>query len=369
MFGLSCANLSRFAGLELQDRYLSASTLNMSGSVAQEFRVSVIAGIFVDKLLLAKDDAWALAVWLSNGRRYPFWSALFWSIPQLGSSQMLVSNYAMGEELAYGVVVDDGQLVSNLNPLLTEWLFCKNVIPSGSCLFLNLTSRRPFNGSERQAPGACFLHSEYTPLLLGPIFILLILTFLIINPSLYFSILFLACIYLASLISNLFLAHQSSDSWAGYTKDFEMSRMLILAPGSRWAVLSGPRNLIKQATVGSHIMQRPSWIAHLGELLVVLVVLSAALLAGSSMLHGMYLICFFGFLQIGSWKRAEIISQTPRICNAWISRSCMKSFGRRAELIEELSTSLMSDAWAYDSGLLTRRYLSAKSKAGCGREA
>jgi hypothetical protein len=37
--------------------------------------------------------------------------------------------------------------------------------------------------------------------------------------------------------------------------------------------------------------------------------------------------------------------------------SDMERYSRKAELVSDLSGKEMSDAWAYESGLLTRRYI------------
>lgn len=100
-----------------------------SSSVWQKFSIAILAGVVVDKLLLAEHDAWAFAVRLSNQNYHPFLSAFLWTLPQVGSAQLMTKNFHVGKPYTHGVVVGDGQTVTSIIPLLTEWLFCRQTVP------------------------------------------------------------------------------------------------------------------------------------------------------------------------------------------------------------------------------------------------
>ncbi|KAH9206294.1 hypothetical protein DL95DRAFT_397038, partial [Leptodontidium sp. 2 PMI_412] len=75
---------------------------------------------------------------MSAGSRHPLLASLLWTVPQLGSSQIAIDQFSMGEDRAYGIIVGDGQKVTSLNPILTEWLFHGHTIATGNCLFVTL---------------------------------------------------------------------------------------------------------------------------------------------------------------------------------------------------------------------------------------
>ncbi|KAH9206293.1 hypothetical protein DL95DRAFT_397037 [Leptodontidium sp. 2 PMI_412] len=139
--------------------------------------------------------------------------------------------------------------------------------------------------------------------------------------------------------------------------------MLVLAPHDRWAVLSGPRNLVKTITTGSHINQRPSWLEGAGQYVLVVTILSAAFLEGATISDAIFLVLVLLLLHGVTGLRARNINKTPSIRGVSVVDVGQKSYGRRANLVNELSQGAMSDAWAYDSGLLTRRYIPEESKA------
>ena len=331
----------------------------MSSNIWQEFRIAVVAGVVVDKLRLSKGDAWALAAHSSNNRSHSLWSVLLWSMPLLGSSQLMVENFQMGEPRAYGIIVGDGQEVSAINPLLTEWLFNRSIIPTGTCRFGNLTYGGSIRGQQNSLVRLARRHEIFS--VAGITFTILILAFSgIVTSVSYFSPLFFFFLYVATLISNFYLASQSRNPWAGFTSDADTVQMLILAPGDRWAVLSGPRNLVKIITTGSHIDQHPSWIKGFGQYLYVAVLLSAGFLQHASLRDGVYIGCFLSLTTAAAWVRAGNFGNNPTIRGVTVSCVGEKMYSRRANLIEELSDMAKSDAWAYDSGLLTRRYVPEK---------
>ena len=335
----------------------------MPSTLLQEFRVSIVAGIVVDKLELAKNDAWTLAAHSSNQQSRSLWSSVLWSMPLLGSSQLMLKNFPMGEPRAYGVIVGDGQEVSAINPLLTEWLFNNRTIPTGTCIFGTLTyegSTRGWQGFEDLA--ILFRRHSIFALAGLPLTILVLVILGFISSISYFSPMFIAILYVATAISNFYLTSQSQNSWAGFTGDTEKVQILILAPGDRWATLSGPRNLIKLVTTGSHIDQHPSSIKNAGQYMLVAVLLSTGFLQSATLLDGIYICCSLGIFTAAAWTRAERFGQNPRIRGVNISYNRQKTYTRRANLVEELSASGKSDAWAYDSNLLTRRFVSETSR-------
>jgi hypothetical protein len=166
----------------------------------------------------------------------------------------------------------------------------------------------------------------------------------------------LLVLYHATLLTNLHLALQSQNPWAGFTKDTQQAQILLLAPNDRWAVLSGPRNLLKMVTTGSHIDQRPSWLRGAGPYLLVAVVLSASLLQGATVLDGTYIVVCLALIYIFTKFRASNTGEEPVIRRVKLTGVGRKTYGRRAELVTELSQNATSDAWAYESGLLTRRF-------------
>ncbi len=139
--------------------------------------------------------------------------------------------------------------------------------------------------------------------------------------------------------------------------------MLVLAPNDRWAVLSGPRNLVKTITTGSHINQRPSWVEGAGQYFLLATILSAAFLEGATTSDAVSLVLVFLLLHVAAGFRAQSINKIPSIRGISVVDAGKKVYGRRADLVNELSQGAMSDAWAYDSGLLTRRYIPEESKA------
>lgn len=327
----------------------------MSSEILTNFAVPISAGVIVDKLILAKDDAWAFSVRLSSNVHPPLLAAFLWSVPQLGCSQLMTANFPLGESLSYGVIIGDGQKVSSINPLLTEWLFCRRLLSSGSCVFVTL------NNGQKSANWQVDLRPTSSPVdvlaVMGPPALLISTAFLTAVTSVrYFSALFIGCIYLSTLVSNLYLAGQSGNTWAGYTSDTEKARMLVIAPGDRWAVLSGPRNLIKMATTSSHTGQRSSVLRGVGQYMLTFVVLSTALLSGANFLDGLYLSCVVILMQCLTSIRANLVTRSPIIRGAAIKEIEVKAYRRRADLISELSEAATSDAWAYESGLLSRRY-------------
>lgn len=331
----------------------------MPSNLLQEFRVSITAGVVLDKLNLAKGDAWTMAAHLSNNKRYPSFSALLWSMPLLGSCQLMIQNYQMGEPHAYGVIVGDGQKVSAINPLLSEWLFNRRTIPTGTCVFGTLS----YDGSARwQHPSgdlARLSRRRDIYAMTGLPITVLLLGFLGLRSSIsYLSPLFLIFPYLATVVSNLYLASQSQNLWAGFTSDIEKVQILILAPGDRWATLSGPRNLIKIITTGSHIDQQPSLMRNSGQYLLVAVLLSVGFLKSATLLDGVYIGCAFCLTTTVAWVRTLVFGQRTTIRGVSVLYAGQKAYRRRADLIEELSDKGKSDAWAYDSNLLTRRFIS-----------
>ena len=333
----------------------------MQSNILHNLAVPISAGVIVDKLILAKRDAWALSVRLSSGLDSPLLAAFLWSVPQLGCSQLMAGNFPLGEPLSYGVIIGDGQRVSSINPLLTEWLFCRKVLPSGSCAFVTL-------GNGQTAPkwrANLRSNSSAADILavMGLPALLFATAFLTAVTSVsYYSALFIGCLYLSTLLSNLYLAGQSCNTWAGYTSDTQETRMLVVAPSDRWAVLHGPRNLIKMATTGSHTDQSPSILRGMGQYMLIFVVLSAALLSGASFLDGLYISCVVILMQVLTSIRANLIVRSLVIRGAAIKETGIKVYRRRADLIGELSEAVTSDAWAYESGLLSRRYVPESHK-------
>ena len=336
----------------------------MSSSVSADFRISVVMAIIVDKLVLAKDDAWAMAAHSSNKKHQPFLSTLLWSMPLLGSSQLMVGNFQMGEPRAYGIIVGDGQEVSAINSLLGEWLFKRRTIPSGTCIFGKLTYGGFTRGYQRSDNSRYSSHWPESLSMAGLPITTLVLVFLGTMSSMsYLLPLFFFFLYVATFLSNYYLALQSQNAWAGFTGDAEEVQILIIAPGDRWAALSGPRNLIKIITTGSHVDQHPSVIKHAGQYILVAVLLSTGFLQQATLLDGVYAGCGLGFVTAAAWARAEIFGRNTTIRGVRVSYVRRTIYKRRADLIEELSRIGKSDAWAYDSKLLTRRFVSGNTSA------
>jgi hypothetical protein len=332
--------------------------------ITSNFTIPVIAAIVLDKIELNKIDAWALATRLSNPGNRGLIDALSWSMPLLGTSQLMIRGYAMGDPNSYGVIVGDGQIVSSLNPLITEWLFGLHTIPSGSCLWVNLAAGTiPTRGWEMDEKHSLKVASPVIRgkiALIGPIATLLAIALLAGLTSIsYFSVLFLGILYMASIWSNLVLAGKCDNTWAGFVNDKENVKMLVIAAGDSWAVLSGPRNLVKTITTGSHITQKsPLW-EDLGQYILVFVLLSAGLLQGATRLDGMLIgVVLLVFAAISNMRAKQSIKH-PVIRGVSIREAWQKPYARRADLVNELSQHGSSDAWAYDARLLTRRYVPA----------
>lgn len=331
-------------------------------NVWQDFSIVVAAGVIVDKLVLAKEDIWALAVQLSsNQSRYsPYWTASLWTIPQLGSSQLMAADYPMGEVETYGIVVGDGQKVSSMNPILMEWLFNRHIIPSGSCLFANLVTPVQENSTKwnvKQNHGSSSLHgsslAKSSPLMV--VIVVMTLSGLCSTPQA--PVLFIGSLYVATAVSNIHLATRSYNNWSGITKDTERINMLILGPADRWAVQTGSRGLVKRITTGSHKNQSSSFLGNIGDYLLVMVVLSAGFLNGATVLDGALIALALLLLHLFARLRVKVIHKSPTIRGVQVIESDMKRYSRRVELVSDLSGKEMSDAWAYESGLLTRRYI------------
>ncbi|KAE8450596.1 hypothetical protein EG329_005940 [Mollisiaceae sp. DMI_Dod_QoI] len=338
-----------------------------STAVWEDFRVAALAGVLVDKLVLAKPDVWAFAARMSGGCAHPFWSALLWTLPQFGSSQITSDNFPLGEPHAYGVIVGDGQKVTSINPILTQWLFRSRTVATGTCCFTTLMPGTPTleakRGHANAMPQPDFSGPDDWLALAGPAVTISVLLLLCAVSSIsFYSALFVVCLYLATLLSNIHLATQSQNAWAGFAQDTEQIQMLVLAPDDRWAVLSGPRNLVKTVTTGSHINQRSSWLEGAGQYILVAVILSAALLEGATIADAMFLAFSLVLFHVVAHGRAKIVNKNPLIRGVSVVDTDRKIYGRRADLVNELSQAHVSDAWAYDSGLLTRRYIPAEAK-------
>jgi hypothetical protein len=226
-----------------------ATTTNPAPTnLASNFRIVIIAGVVADKLELVDEDSWALAALQSNSNEC-FWHAFLWSVPRLGSTLSMTHGFPMGVLGAFGVIVGDGQVVSSINPLLTEWIFGLHKLGSGDCLWINLGSEsttvwRSWSSEHRAGTHKSMKESPLQRILSisGPIIAIWAMITLTASTSIsYYSALFIGTLYLATIISNLTLSSLWRDQWAGFTKDIEKISMLIIAPGDRWAVVSGPR--------------------------------------------------------------------------------------------------------------------------------
>jgi hypothetical protein len=333
-----------------------ATTTNL----ASNFRIVIIAGVVADKLELVDEDSWALAARQSNSNEC-FWHAFLWSVPRLGSTLSMTHGFPTGVLGAFGVIVGDGQVVSSINPLLTEWIFGLHKLGSGDCLWINLGSEsttvwRSWSSEDRAGTHKSMKESPLQRILSisGPIIAIWAMITLTASTSIsYYSALFIGTLYLATIISNLTLSSLWRDQWARFTKDIEKISMLIIAPGDRWAVVSGPRNLVKTLSTGHHT----------GQIMHVVLVLSAGFLQGATYQDGVIVAGAVLVMSVVARIRAKTFIHRPRIRGVTIKDSRCKSYGRRAELIEELSETANSDAWAYDAGLLTRRYVPHQEKA------
>ncbi|KAF2653994.1 hypothetical protein K491DRAFT_493186 [Lophiostoma macrostomum CBS 122681] len=328
----------------------------MDSRIWDGFGVSIAAAAVVDKLALSRDDTWALASSLGSTGR-PILFSVLWTVPQLGSSQFLAQRVPLGKSGIEGVIIGDGHRLSFVNPVLTEWIFARHTIPSGSCLFATVTLRREHAKRKHEIAPEKLLQSFGLPFT-----VLMCLFFYATTTHATPIIMFYGGLYASTLTLNVYLALQTAGFWAGFTGDAELSRLLILAPNDAWTVLSGPRDAIKIVTTGSHVGNLPSRIPGLGQFILVLLILSTALLRDATWKDGLILLVALFATHLFSYKRAASLSTSPTIRRVGLTENCIKAYQRRAELISALSASQNSDTWAYDSGLLTRKYRPPKDK-------
>ncbi|KUJ23778.1 uncharacterized protein LY89DRAFT_726838 [Mollisia scopiformis] len=161
--------------------------------------------------------------------------------------------------------------------------------------------------------------------IIGLLITLVALVIIITASSIsYFAGGFLLVLYHAILLANLHLALQSQNPWAGYTKDTQQAQILLLASNDR-------------------IECRSKAIVATG---------SGAIPASCG---GAVCLAPTGSNSIG-WDVASNTGEEPVIRRVKLTGVGRKTHGRRAELVTELSQNATSDAWAYESGLLTRKF-------------